>query len=196
MAQVYPRIANPFMYQGTPDKTNAPTPLYAPGEVGCAFNDQNIGGSFLRVLLDSGATSSTPVGAVAQGQVAFWKDQGNGIVTNDSRFCDLGATASPNRVAGVFQLAVSTTPGINGTDGNPQLYACDLIIQKRAALVLASGTPTVGGYATANTSANTANCVSSAVGTAAPTQPVGIWASATASSGSLYPCDVNIGFVD
>jgi hypothetical protein len=196
MAQCYPRIVNPYMPQGQVNLTNAPTPLYAPGEVGCAFNDQNAGGSYLRVLVDSGATSSTPVGAVAAGQVAFWKNQSQGLVTNDQRMCDVGAAGAANRVAGIFQLAVTVAPGVNGSDGNPLQYATDLIIQKLGASVLCSTTPTAGALATANTSSTTANCISTAVGTAAPTQFVGTWTSATAVSGSLYPCNVNIGFID
>ena len=79
MAQVYPSIANPYMPNGTADKTNSPSPAYAPGEIGCTFTDQNTGGKYLRVYLDSGATSATPVGAPVQGQVAYWKS-GSGAV--------------------------------------------------------------------------------------------------------------------
>jgi len=195
MAQVYPTIANPYMPNGTAALTNAPTPAYAPGEVGCSFTDQNTGGKYLRVYVDSGANNST-VGAVAAGQLAFWKDQSNSLVTNDKNQCDVGPSGAVNRVAGVFQLAITTAPGINGTDGNPQLYYTDLILQKRAAGVLCSTTPAAGQYATANTGANTANALAIAVNTAPPTQPLGVWASATAISGSLFPCDVNIGFQD
>lgn len=196
MAQVFPRIPNPFMPQGTPDKTNAPTPVYDPGEVGCSFNDQNIGGAYLRVLLDSGATSATPTGAVAQGQLAFWKNQSQSLVTNDQRMCDVGPAGAANRVAGIFQLAVTAAPGVNGTNGQPLQYMCDLIIQRGSAPVLCSSTPVAGQTASANTSAGTANAIATAVGTASPTQQIGVWASATAISGSLFPCDVNIGFVD
>lgn len=188
MAQVYPRIANPFQPNGTPNLTNAPSPAQYPGELGCSFNDQNTGGSFLRVYVDSGATSSTPVGAPVVGQLMYWKNQtlpgGSGYptVTNDPRFCDLGPTAAPNRIAGVLQVNPTVSPNVNGPDGLPQLYYVDLILQKSSAILAASGSITQGGYASGNTSANTANCISSAIGTAAPTQPVGVWTTATTST--------------
>jgi hypothetical protein len=199
MAQVYTRIANPYMYNGTPDKTNTPTPIMFPGEIGCAFSDQNTGGQYVRVQVDSGATAATPVGAILGGQVAYWKDQTTGVdlVTNDPRFCDLGPTAAPNRIAGFFSLAPTVAPGITGTDGNPQLYVTDLVIQKRNTPVLCSTTPTAGEYATGNTSVNTANTVATAVGTAPPSQPLGIFTGVanTGTANSFY-CDVNLGFLD
>lgn len=207
MAQVYPRISNPFMPAGTPDKTNSPSPAYAAGEIGCSFNDQNVGGSYLRVYVDSGATSATPVGAVAPGQVAYWKIQGTPggqqggypTVTNDPRFCDLGPTAAPNRVAGVFQVAALAAPGVTGPDGLPQLYYVDLILQKTAGVLAASGSITQGGFASANTAANNANAISSAVGTAAPTQNIGVWTTATTTTSggiTVGTCDINVGFSD
>ena len=194
---VYGRIANPYMGSwGTSPFTNAPTPVYAPGELGQAFFEQDTGQVCLRVKLDSGATSATPTGAVAAGQLAFWKNQSQSLVTNDQRMCDIGPLGAANRVAGVFQLAVTAAPGVNGTDGQPVQYMCDLTIQKVGAPVLCSSTPVAGNFATANTSAGTANAIATATGTAAPTQLLGTWASATAISGSLFPCDVNIGFID
>src|SRR5579863_6580578 len=118
MAQVFKRIANPFQPQGTPDKTNAPTPVYAPGELGCYFNDENTGNQYLRVLVDSGATSSTGIGHTpAVGEVAYWKSVAANIVTNDKSQCDLGPTAAPNRIAGIFGVAPTVTPNAKGTDG-------------------------------------------------------------------------------
>lgn len=179
--QVYRRISNPYMPQGTPDLTNAVTPFYAPGEIGTYFNDQNTGGEYVRAQMDSGATSATAVGIPAKGQLAFWKDQNAGIVTNDKAQCDLGPTASVNRVAGIIQLAV--TPG----------YVTDLIVKKNNASVLSNGTLAAGGLATADTTASTARAISTAVGTAAPSQILGVWTSATVTA-NLGTCDVNIGF--
>jgi hypothetical protein len=210
MAQVYPTIANPYMPQGTPDKTNAASPYYAPGELGCSFYDQNTGGKYLRVQLDSGATSATPVGAPVAGQVAYWKIQttaGGGstssnppsLVTNDPRFCDLGPTAAINRVAGIFQLSPTTAPGVNGSDGNPQLYMTDLILVKNNVNLAASGALTAGGYATVNTAVNNANCISTTAGTAAPSQIVGVWTSATTSTVNgitVGTADIALGFTD
>jgi len=196
MAQVYKRIANPFMPQGTPDKTNAPSPYYAPGELGCIFNDQNTGNEYLRVQVDSGATSSTPSGAIAAGQVAYWKNFALSLVTNDSRFCDAGPTAYINRIAGVFQLVPTNYAGTNGTDGQPKLSMVDLIVKGQNVSVLCSTTPATGQLATGVNTTTTPTCTATAVGTAAPSQIVGVWTSATAVSGSLYPCDVNVQFID
>jgi len=197
MAQVYPRIANPFMPQGTPALTNSPTPFYAPGEIGCAFNDQIGGGSYLRVRLDSGATSATTVGAVAAGQLAFWKDQAAGLVTNDKRQCDVGPSGAINRVAGIFQLAVSTAPGINDANGNPVTYVCDLVIQKKGYSVAATGTLVAGAAAIADTTADTARAISQVAVTTAPvSQVIGTVASATAPAAGFASVNVNIGFVD
>lgn len=198
MAQVYPRIQNPFMGTwGTPLATNAPTPFYAPGEIGCSFNDQDAGGSFLRVKLDSGATASTGVGVVAAGQLAFWKDQANSIVTNDKAQCDVGPSGAVNRVAGIFATAVTASPNVNGTDGQPLQYVCDLVIQKRAFPVAATGTILIGTYAIADTTGSTARAISQSTVTTAPvSQTIGVCASSVLSAGNTTPVNVNIGFVD
>lgn len=196
MAQVYPRITNPYMPQGTPALTNAATPFYAPGEIGCAFNDQIGGGSFLRVRLDSGATAATAVGAVAAGQLAYWKDKVASLVTNDKNQCDVGPSGAVNRVAGIFQLAVTTAPGVNDAQGNPVTYVCDLVIQKQAYNVQATGTLVLGAVALADTTANTARAIApAAVNTAPVTQVLGTWAGITITN-NLAPMNVNIGFVD
>lgn len=196
MAQVYPRIANPFMPNGTADQTNSPSPYYAPGELGGAFNDQNLGASCLRVQLDSGATSATTVGAVAAGQLAYWKDRANAIVTNDKNQCDVGPSGAINRVAGIFQTAVKTAPGILDSTGNPTMYMCDLVIGKLAYNIAATGTLVAGAVALCDTTANTARAIApAAVNTAPVSQVLGIWKSTVITSG-LSPCDVNIGFVD
>lgn len=197
MAQVYPRVANPWMPQGTAAQTNSPTPFFAPGEIGTAFNEQDTGGGYLRVKLDSGATSATAVGVVAAGQLAFWKDQGNSIVTNDKNQCDVGPLGAVNRVAGIFQLAVTAAPGVNGTDGQPLQYVCDLVIQKRAYPVAATGTILAGTALIADTTANTARGISQSTVTTAPvSQVLGICATSVLSAGNTTPVDVNIGFVD
>lgn len=200
MAQVYRRIANPYMPQGTPDLTNAPSPYYAPGELGCAFNDENTGGSYLRVQLDSGANSSTPVGAVAAYQLAFWKDQPNSIVTNDKRQCDVGPSGAINRIAGIFQLAVSTAAGTNGDDGQPKMYMCDLVIRKLAYPVAATGTILKGTAAIADTTANVARAISQAAVTTAPvSQVIGILSTSVLGSpgpANTAPVDVVLGFAE
>lgn len=200
MAQVYPRIQNPSMPQGTPALTNAPTPFYSPGEIGGAFNDQIGGGSYLRVRLDSGATSATAVGAVAAGQLAFWKDQANNLVTNDKNQCDVGPSGAVNRVAGIFQLAVSTAPNVNDANGAPLTYVCDLVIQKKQYPVQANGTILAGTALIADTTASTARGISQSTVTTAPvSQVIGICANSVLGSpgpANTTPVNVNIGFVD
>ncbi len=202
MAQVYKRIANPYMPQGTPDKTNAKSPYYAPGELGCYFNDENTGNQYLRVQVDSGATSSTGIGHSPQpGEVAYWKSVAQSIVTNDKAQCDLGATAAPNRIAGVFGLAPTVTPNTNGEDGAPLMYMVDLVIKSgpQAGFMQCSSTPTAGEIGTGNTSANTANAVVLAVGSAPVSETLGVFtggASFTVSGATVFPCDINIGFAD
>src|SRR5476651_517820 len=103
MAQFYRTgIANPYMPNGSPDKTNAASPYYAAGEVGCSFNDPN-GNTYMRVQVDSGATSGIGIAHTPQiGELAYWKSLTLGIVTNDKAQCDIGATGAPNQIAGVF----------------------------------------------------------------------------------------------
>jgi len=184
------------MPQGTPDQTNAPSPHFAPGELGYAFSDQNTGGEYLRAQLDSGATSATAVGAVVAGQLAFWKDESRAIVTNDKNQCDVGPAGAINRVAGIFQNAVSATPNVNGPDGQPRMYMCDLVIKKRAYPTQATGTIILGAQALADTTANTARALSgAAVNTAPVSQVLGVWASATITN-NLCPLDVYVGFAE
>jgi hypothetical protein len=194
MSQVYRRILAPYMPQGTPDKTNAPSPYYAPGELGCAFADQNTGAEYLRVQLDSGATSSTSVGAVAAGQLAFWKDQPNAIVTNDKNQCDIGPSGAINRVAGIFMLAVTTAPGIKGSDGLPSMYMCDLMIRGNHPAV-AAASALAGAQATADTTANTARAVyTTGVNTPPVSQVIGVFKSGVTSSAAQL--QVSIAFAE
>lgn len=194
--QVYRRISNPYMPQGTPDKTNAPSPYYAPGELGCAFNDENTGGSYLRVQLDS---SATVLGAVVAGQLAYWKDQPNAIVTNGKELCDAGSAGAINRVAGIFQLAVTQAPGVNGDDGQPKMYMCDLVIRKLAYPVQAAAA-LIGAQATADTTASTARVTyTTGVNTAPVSQVIGVFSSSTIGSpgpANTAPVDVFLGFAE
>jgi len=202
MAQVFKRIANPYMPQGSPALTNAKSPYYAPGELGCYFNDQSTGNEYLRVQVDSGATSSTGIGhSPAAGELAYWKNVAQAIVTNDKFQCDATATGAPNRIAGVFQLAPTVSPGVNDDTGAPVMYMTDLLVKTgpTPGYVQCSGTPTAGQTASGNTSANTANTVATAAGTASPSELVGVFtggASITVASNTLYPIDINIAFAD
>lgn len=67
------------------------------------------GAAYQLVKLDSGATASALGGAVADGQLAFWKDRANKLVTNDKNQAVGGPVAATarNAVAGVFTVAVT-----------------------------------------------------------------------------------------
>lgn len=100
---------NQTVYLGAfsgPDAMNA-SALYKPGELGSRFEISGKG--YQVVQLDSGATSATGSGAVAAGQLAFWKDRSNYIVTNDKPQALGGPVASNarNAYAGVFQVAAT-----------------------------------------------------------------------------------------
>jgi len=194
MAQVYRRISTPFMPNGSPDKTNSPSPFYAPGELGYAFADQNTGLEFLRVQLDPASSTGT-VGAVAAGQLAYWVNKAQAIVTNDKAASDVGAAGAINRVAGVFMTAVSATPNTKGTDGNQVYYMCDIVIRGQTN-VRAGGVLVAGAQAIADTTAGVSQAIAgAAVTTPAPSQILGVWTSATITGG-LAPMDVAISFAE
>lgn len=102
---------------GNPDTTNISSADFnalggQPGSLGLIFEAGNPVRRYQRVLLDSGATSATPTGAVAANQLMYWKDKSAYIVTNDSRLAMGGAApagAYRNYGAGVLRLAA--TPG-------------------------------------------------------------------------------------
>lgn len=203
--QTYKRIANPYMPQGTSAKTNIATPFYAPGEIGCGFFDPMVGASVARVRLDSGATSSTGVGAVKAGQLAFWKDRANNLVTNDQAQVDINIALSGastvtnawvNRVAGVFQTAVSTSPNVNDSNGNPVTFVCDIVIEApNFNVATLAANANAGCQAICDTTASTAQAKALATTTTAPTsQVLGVYRSSTITGG-LAPMDVAIGFL-
>jgi hypothetical protein len=93
---------------------------------------------------------------------------------------------------------VSTAPGVNGTDGLPTQYLCDLLIKS------SSGNPTnvaansalIGAQATADTTASTARAVyTTGVNTAPVSQVLGVFTSSTITAGQA-PMEVNIGFAE
>lgn len=107
----------PWLPTGNPDTTNiSPTDFNSmggqPGSLGLTFEAGNPARTYQRVVLDSGATSATPSGAVAANDLLYWKDKSNYIVTNDSRFAMGGASGTTvyrSYSAGVLRLAA--TPG-------------------------------------------------------------------------------------
>ncbi len=83
-----------------------------PGELGGHVFVRGSDEEYQKIVLDTGATSATPTGVVAQGQLAYWKSKGpNYIVTNDHRVAIGGESTSDNNkrnaVAGIFTTAVT-----------------------------------------------------------------------------------------
>jgi hypothetical protein len=202
---IFDRVANPFCPQGTADQTNALFPTIDPGTIGNQFFDQNTGNVYLRVFLDSGATTATATGAVKANQLAIWKDEVNKIVTNDPNFNDTGTPANfVNRIAGIFRTTVTAAPGVNNSQGQPAQYVCDILVNGKNVPILAVAgvLPAPGLGVIADTVANVqagGGVKTLATATTAPTQQLlGI----SKSSGVSQPppgtmlVDVNIGFID
>lgn len=171
---------------GNPDTTNiTPTDFNSmggqPGGLGLRFEAGNPARTYQRVQLDSGATLSTPVGAVAANQVAYWKNKASYIVTNDSRLAMGGASSTAYRqsVAGIFRLAATAGnfidicqigQNIPCADGGNTFVAGDTVI------------------AEADTSAAAVNSIN--VGTAITSQVLGI--ARGAQAGGAVNVDIDI----
>jgi len=154
--------------------------LYAEGELGAMeeWRDRR----YQRVQLDSGATDSTTVGAVAANQLAYWKDRDNYLVTNDSRFAfnsTLANSGYRNAVAGIFRCAV--TAG----------YYCD-ILQGGNDIPVADGDNTfaAGDFVVAEATATSAAADAVNAGTAPTVQVIGMATGVT--DGTDVPVDVDI----
>lgn len=176
---------NPYTWHGNTEGLNG-SGLLEPGELGAVF--PALGDQFQLVKMDSGATSATSTGIPAVGQIAFWKDRNNYLVTNDSKQADAASlpagalTKSPiNSVAGVIEMAVV---------GGEFFF----VHQKGTSNVKTSSSPTPGDVLVANTGTS-ADCGSVTAGTAPTSQPVAIVVSAT-KTGGLIPAELCVEFVD
>lgn len=171
---------------GNPDTTNiTPTDFNGmggqPGSLGIAFQATPVDRQYQRVQLDSGATSATPTGAVAANQIAYWKDKGNYIVTNDSRFALAGTVASGgyrNARAGIFRSA--PTPG----------NYIDILQKGRGIPVASDGTGAAGDIAVVLASTTVPSVAAIAAGTAPTCLTVGVVR--VASVASVIMLDVDI----
>lgn len=184
----YP-IESVYLQTGLFQTENNPT-LFKPGELGARTMD-GAGHEWQRVQLDSGATAATPIGAVTAGQLAYWKDSANYIVTNDFRVAKGGQTANSgfrNFVAGEFvnvksdnATAFTLTPGnfICVQKGGPTIVNLAL---------LSSATPAAGDLLVSDTTAATAQVTSVNAGTAATCQIVGV--ATGAKSSNTVPADL------
>lgn len=195
MASVYTRISTPYQPNGTAGLCNSPAnTFYAPGEIGAAYNDQSTGKSYLRVKLDSGATSATAAGVVAANQLAFWKDRSQNLVTNDKVQADTGVAGAVNRVAGIFQTAVTATPNVNGPDGQPLQYVCDIVINGvNVPVALSANTGIPGSLLTASAAGTATGLALAAQNTPVLQQIIGTIRATPANT--LVNADITIGFV-
>lgn len=170
-----------------PDTTNISSADFnslggQPGSLGATFEAANPQNTYQRVQLDSGATSAAPSGAVAANQLAYWKDKGSYLVTNDVRFAD-GGTALTNSgfrnfVAGIFRLAA--------TAGN----YIDVLQRGHDIGVKTTGSPAVGDFLVSDTSTTAAQAATVTAGTAPTCLKIGIVSGATVAN--VTPCDVDI----
>lgn len=169
-----------YVQTGDPDTWHSDA-LQRGGELGKAYdvNDR----AYQRVQVDSGATSATPVGAVAANQLAFWCDRANYKVTNDKRFALYGGVANSfaNNVAGVFRHAVSAG------------QYCDILIRGRNIPVYATAGLTAGEQVVADVTDATAYADGPiAVGTAITYQVLGVCRTTSTGAGGTAYVDFDI----
>jgi len=175
---------DPFKWHGNTDGLNG-VGLLEPGELGGVLPWQ--GEQFQLVKMDSGATATPASGIPAIGEIAFWKDRSNYLVTNDSTQADAASTAGAvtkdprNSVAGVIEMAVVAGEFF-------------FVHQKGNSNVKTSSTPVPGDVLVANTGTS-ADCGSVTAGTAPTSQEIGIVTSAT-KTGGLIPAKLVIQFID
>ena len=179
------RILSPFLGgTGNPDTavepvTGAPGSYapYAAGDLGNSYDTNDR--TYQKVMLDSGATSATPTGAVAAGQVAFWANRASYIVTNDARMALFAGAANSyaNNVAGIFRSAV------------PAGNTC-WVLQRGRNIPVKSAGLTAGMILSATSASTAADATGTAIGTPAPTQSIGVAIGPTVAG--LTPCDVDI----
>jgi hypothetical protein len=177
---------NPLTWHGNTEGLNG-VGLMEPGELGgvLPFNSHQ----FQLVKMDSGATSATATGIPAAGQLAFWKDRANYLVTNDVRFADSALVPAGqfprdgrDSVAGVIEMAVVA---------GEQFF----VHQKGASTgVKVSTSPNPGDVFVPNSGTN-ADCTTTAAGTAPAGLPVGVVTSST-KTGSLVPGYLFVEFID
>ena len=165
-----------YVPTGNPD-TWSSTPLERPGEIGKVhdYNDK----TYQRVQLDSGATASTAIGAVAANQVAYWKDKTKYLVTNDvNQALGVASSAQMQFAAGIFRSAV------------PAGYYCDIVVRGRNIACADDGSPGVGELIIADATSGQARVKGIALGTACTHKELGICR--TASSANVCYVDLDI----
>jgi hypothetical protein len=148
--------------------------LYKPGELG-ARTDTGTGLQYQQVQLDSGVLS-----AATKGQVVYWKDKANYIVTNNNLFAG-GTSAARNQVAGIITPTNGVTAGYY--TWVLQQGACSFV--KTDSVTTAVGDSLIGSATTGN-----ATNASATLGTAPPVQQIGVCTEV--STGTSHGADLVI----
>lgn len=156
--------------------------LFHPGEAGIRAVLSELGPGnkeYQLCQIDSGAVAATPTGAIAQGQLMYWKNRSLFQVTNDVRFSDMFNGTARNGVQAVAGVLVTPTTAGNAIAGD-WVYLqtkgrCNVILSAQAS-------PGLGDFAIPNNSSTVPQISNSAVGTAPGDTLVGRYASATVTN--------------
>jgi hypothetical protein len=173
------RVVESFYLGGASsiDQMNAAT-LYHPGDLGIRFSTAD-NKNWQIVQLDSGALSSATVG-----QVVYWKDKANYIVTNNNLFANGGTgattTTAKSFVAGVIAPATVTAG----------YYTAIQQGGRHSALVTASITTVVGDSFVPHTVTGSATNASAGAGVAPPGPQIGI--AVEASTATTHAADLTM----
>lgn len=159
--------------------------LFHPGEAGIRAVLTQVGPGnkeYQLCQIDSGATSATPTGAIAKGQLMYWKSRTLFSVTNDSRFAEGNPFTSTarNLVQSVAGVLVAPTTGTGAAIAGDWVYlqtkgTCNVILSAQAS-------PGFMDFAVPNNSATVPQISNSAVGTAPGDTTVGRYTSTTVTN--------------
>jgi hypothetical protein len=147
---------------------------YKPGELGVRVAT-GTGLMYQKVQLDSGVLS-----AATKGQLVYWKDKANYIVTNNNLFAG-GTSAARNFIAGVITPTAGVTAGYY--TWVQQQGPCTFL--KTDSVTSAVGDSYIGSATTGN-----ATNASATLGTAPPTQLIGT--ATEVSTGTSHSADLAI----
>lgn len=164
-----------------------PAALFHPGEAGARviLSETGVGAKEYQLCqIDSGVTSATPTGVATLGQVMYWKNRQQYIVTNDARFSQnflnsaAGVTlASAGPVACVAGVLVTPTASVVPGDW--------VYLQTRGQAAVTSATSgNAGDFAVPTTTTSTPQVTAVAAGTAATSTIVGRYITTIPAAGT------------
>ena len=172
--------------QGGVEQMNVTT-LYKLGELGKQIQIGNK--AYQLVQVDSGATASTGAGHAPQcGDVAFWKDRKNYLVTNDKVQVDVaesGGVGQANGVAGVFCSLKTTGQAGGDTSITPGNYGFVQQRGRHVGILNTSGGAVKGDYLVSTTVATSATPTTTKLSTGATLTANQIVAIATNSTSAV-----------